>query len=328
MKNQIFKLTLTIFFISFFALPSKSQIIVTSTDGYSVEITITPTSLHIYGGDNCKNGYNYDINFDYTVKLTGDIPSKLYTLQGTFETANGSMFFNLPNKTASGSSRTNGHVWTSKTDCKTADLQSTPIAKITIEIEGPGIKSQFIEYKFSTLPIELISFKAKKENSSVQLSWATATEINNDYFTIERSSNGIDFISVKNIKGAGNSNQLNTYTYSKSDIEIDGVYYRLKQTDYDGKFSYSSIVYVAPNEMEANKVAVYPNPSETNQIRFNANKPEVYTLSVSTLAGQIIHSTELFSNQITLPELSKGFYLLQFKNNETGLIQNIKYLQK
>ena len=73
---------------------------------------------------------------------------------------------------------------------------------------------------------------------------------------------------------------------------------------------------------------MYPNPSETNQIRFNSNTPELYTLSLSTLAGQIIHSTELLSNQITLPELPKGYYLLQFKNRETGLTQTVKYIQK
>lgn len=313
-----------------FAMKSYSQIIVKSTDGYSVEITINPTSIYLYSSD-CTNGYNYDINFDYTIKMTGsNIPSGgLWTLQGTIETADGSAFFDIPNTSSSGSAVTGGHIWTSKTDCKTATLGTAKIKIITIQIQGSGIPDQYITYTNSTpLPIELVSFEAKKESGGVYLSWKTATETNNDYFTIESSTNGVDFSSVANIKGAGNSNQMLTYSYSDINVETIGVYYRLKQTDYDGKYSYSSMVYVAAPQMEAGNILVFPNPSETNQIMFNSTSPDLYLLTIFSFSGQVLQNMDLASNQITLPELAKGLYFLQFKNKTSGEIQNIKYIQK
>jgi hypothetical protein len=94
------------------------------------------------------------------------------------------------------------------------------------------------------LPITLVEFKATKVNEVVQLEWTTSTEINNDYFTIEKSTNGIDFEPISRINGAGNSNYL--INYSKFDFNIEKVinYYRLLQTDFDGKITYSDIVSV------------------------------------------------------------------------------------
>lgn len=91
------------------------------------------------------------------------------------------------------------------------------------------------------LPIELINFTLHQEDHSVKVLWETASEINNDYFTVERSSDGINFNSICIVKGAGNSTR--NIDYSIYDfLPLSGTfYYRLKQTDFDGKFSYSSI---------------------------------------------------------------------------------------
>ncbi len=330
MKIQFKKTVLSFVFIFAFILALKSQVIVNSTNGYSAEITINPSSLFIYGGNNCDYGYNYDVNFDYSIKIIGsNIPTHLYTLQGTIETSEGSMFFNLPKKDDVGSSRSNGRVWTSKTDCKTATLETTKIQVIKIQIEGPGIPSQIIIYKPNTsLPIQLISFEAKQQNEAVVLSWITATEVNNDYFTVERSIDGVQFDFVANIKGAGNSNQIQNYSYFDRFNNEDGVYYRIKQTDYDGKFSYSDVVYVAKSVQKSELVSVYPNPSETNLITFSATSPELYNLAILTLSGQVLQTQELTSSQISLPELTKGMYILQFNNRISGEIQNVKYVQK
>ncbi|MES2567304.1 MAG: lamin tail domain-containing protein [Bacteroidota bacterium] len=111
------------------------------------------------------------------------------------------------------------------------------------------------------LPIELLYFNANYNGKYVDLNWATATEINNDYFTIERSGDGLNFESLLKVKGAGNStNQIN---YSVTDEEpINGIsYYRLKQTDFDDNFSYSNIVSVTSKIEEEYKI--YPNPNES-----------------------------------------------------------------
>ena len=86
----------------------------------------------------------------------------------------------------------------------------------------------------SILPIELISFKGETYEKYNLIKWATASEINNSYFTIERSFNSLNFTIVGEIKGSGNSFQLQFYEIKDFEYE-DITYYRLKQTDYDGK---------------------------------------------------------------------------------------------
>lgn len=101
------------------------------------------------------------------------------------------------------------------------------------------------KYIFSppvSLPIELLYFRGKSYIYYNQLEWETASENNNDYFTIEKTRDGTYFYNIAIIKGAGNSNQRLYYQYLDRDIE-DGInYYILKQTDYDGKFKYSDII--------------------------------------------------------------------------------------
>ena len=113
------------------------------------------------------------------------------------------------------------------------------------------------------LPIELLDFTAAlTDKTKVELKWSTATEINNDHFTIERSSNGATFMEIATVKGAGNSTSRNDYsTYDEK--PVDGTsYYRLKQTDYDGKFEYFQIVAVDYQKQEGGGcvLKVYPNP--------------------------------------------------------------------
>lgn len=110
------------------------------------------------------------------------------------------------------------------------------------------------------LPIELISFEALRIDRSVHLSWSTASETNNDFFLIERSEDGAEFRPLLKSSGAGNS--TNRLDYYDIDFEpLDGTaYYRLKQVDFDGKFSYSPVAVVNGDQMAES--LLYPNPSK------------------------------------------------------------------
>ena len=105
------------------------------------------------------------------------------------------------------------------------------------------------------LPIELIHFSAEAIGREVKLTWATASEINNDFFTLERTTNMRDIEIIGRKPGAGNSNTVLRYSYTDRDPHPGINYYRLKQTDYDGTFEYSDWVAVrmipdAGNELE------------------------------------------------------------------------------
>lgn len=111
------------------------------------------------------------------------------------------------------------------------------------------------------LPIELLYFNAKlNSDKQVDLEWVTVMEINNDYFTVERSRDGSNFEELKTVDGAGNSNT--TLHYSTVDPSpYPGIsYYRLKQTDFDGMFTWSQVVAVNIPANIFGTVSVYPNP--------------------------------------------------------------------
>lgn len=127
----------------------------------------------------------------------------------------------------------------------------------------------------SVLPIELSLFQVKAFQNSVRVDWTTSTEINNEYFTIERSKEGTEFEKIGRVEGAGNSTELKIYSYVDEKPLMGRSYYRLKQTDYDGKFSYSEIKSVqfngglnSPPKIEN----VFPNP-------FDGQFKAIYTLT-------------------------------------------------
>jgi hypothetical protein len=114
------------------------------------------------------------------------------------------------------------------------------------------------------LPIELISFNATISNSkgsSVELTWTTATETNNDFFSVERSSNGVTYEKIKVVDGAGNSSAVKEYS-AVDDSPFEGTsYYKLKQTDFNGQFTYSAPIAVEYSKTGSGCVlTVYPNP--------------------------------------------------------------------
>ncbi|MFT7157082.1 MAG: hypothetical protein ACI8Q1_002097 [Parvicella sp.] len=113
----------------------------------------------------------------------------------------------------------------------------------------------------SPLPIELTYFTATtSQNKYVLLDWQTASEINNDYFTIERSKDGLEWKEVTQINGAGNSSQTLTYSTIDSNPFEEISFYRLKQTDYDGQFEYSNIRSVNL-KIDFELIKIYPNPA-------------------------------------------------------------------
>jgi len=115
----------------------------------------------------------------------------------------------------------------------------------------------------SGLPIQLLVFNAKKNDEKVDLSWSTATETNNDFFTVERSADASAFTSINVTKGSGTTTVK--HDYGTVDYKpLEGIsYYRLKQTDYDGKYTYSQVVPIEFGLAETTNFTVYPNPVNT-----------------------------------------------------------------
>jgi hypothetical protein len=111
----------------------------------------------------------------------------------------------------------------------------------------------------SPLPIELKSFNYECSSDLITFKWTTLTETNNDYFTLEESSDAVNFRKIAVIKGAGNSNNPIAYTYEHFQNK-DYYYYRLKQTDFDGASETFKTIYVNCDE-DSEVVKLYPNPA-------------------------------------------------------------------
>lgn len=127
------------------------------------------------------------------------------------------------------------------------------------------------------LPVDLVNFDVSNNGKNkVSLNWETATEINNDYFQIERSYNARDFESIGKIEGVGNSSNNETYSFIDEKPELNrSIYYRLKQVDFDGAFEYSLIKKIIIEQSDINIEKVYPNPvfrSETVKVKFELLK--------------------------------------------------------
>jgi len=181
------------------------------------------------------------------------------------------------------------------------------------------------------LPIELLSFTAEKNNSVVDVKWSTASELNNDYFTVERSQDATNFELVAKVPAAGNSNTLKKYVTQDEKPYRGLAYYRLKQSDFDGTFKYSKIVAVDFLNEEYG-IKIYPNPtSEIIIIDFledAATQPNI--ISIKNLIGQQVEPNQIVSkNQIKvdLSQLPSGIYFVGITLGEKTIERKI-VLQK
>jgi hypothetical protein len=173
------------------------------------------------------------------------------------------------------------------------------------------------------LPIELVSFKGKCTGRLRTFEWTTASETNNDFFTLEKSKDGTTFEIAKIIPGAGTSSITNYYTTELIEFESEFVYYRLKQTDYDGKCTYSNIINIPCSDLENNTIIVYPNPANDKIIiNFAHTQKASYQLEIYNDAGQRIYHAQhekQTGEAITIPlNVSSGQYIIRVTELATG----------
>ena len=169
----------------------------------------------------------------------------------------------------------------------------------------------------SALPIELVSFDAVLQKRIIDLTWQTASEHNNDFFTVERSADSYNFEPITNMDGAGNSTEL--LSYATQDLyPLNGVsYYRLKQTDFDGAFEYSDLRVVILGADD--ELLVFPNPSITGLINFQ-NPVDIGELAIYSSEGKLVFK-EMVGNTLQV-KLNPGVYLARYK--VAGLLETKK----
>ncbi|CAN5449065.1 hypothetical protein BH11BAC2_BH11BAC2_00510 [soil metagenome] len=168
------------------------------------------------------------------------------------------------------------------------------------------------------LPVELISFDGFVEKRGINLKWITASEKDNDYFNIEHSEDGSNWETRAKINGAGNSNVPLTYEYLDEQQSHSRRYYRLKQFDYDGKFTYSKIITI--NSSSESEIIIYPNPvKEQLNIRWPGKRR--FTCTIYNNQSKKIITFECDENSasaVNTSTLTHGIYLVQISDDKTS----------
>lgn len=182
-----------------------------------------------------------------------------------------------------------------------------------------------VDLNAAPLPIELVQFEVtNRDNTHVRIEWKTASETNNDYFTIERSKDGLRWDEVIRIDGAGNSKVLLTYQYFDYSPIQGSSYYRLKQTDFDGLISYSKVSNIFTRGTH-NNIRLFPNPT-SDEVTVILERPEwdsinVYSSNTGTDVTSLIHVFESNGQlKLDLESIKSGSYILKTKHSKTHLI--------
>ncbi len=168
----------------------------------------------------------------------------------------------------------------------------------------------------AALPITLTGFNAITRNGVVELYWETEKEVNNDYFTLERSANNLEFEERTIIQGAGNSNEKIDYSFVDDSPLPGKSYYRLKQTDFDGTFTYSKVVGVSRDGAD-DAFSAHPNPIINNVVYLNQ---EANIIVFNGLNQAVLQLNGVRSFDASL--LPSGIYII--RNQEGKVIRFVK----
>lgn len=182
------------------------------------------------------------------------------------------------------------------------------------------------------LPVLLLDFSGENQDKINHLLWSTATEINNDYFNVERSDDGISFNTIGRVNGHGNSNQVINYSFDDKYYTERINYYRLKQVDFNGVFKYSETISVKSENSFFQKLYVVANFTNSELIiQLIDSKTDQISYRLMNMFGSAIRSGSFLSHEgyntftIDVQTLSHGPYFLLLTNKKESIIKKIVF---
>jgi PAS domain-containing protein len=181
--------------------------------------------------------------------------------------------------------------------------------------------SVYIFYNTNTpLPVTLLDFRGQAVEDYILLTWQTASEFNNNFFTVEKSADALDFYSIAEIRGAGTTHEPQSYEHKDVQPFPVNNYYRLKQTDFDGSIEYSPIIMVySASGLENGISSIYPNPTKGDlKLVISSTLDQVVQIKLIDIAGRLMSSKDISLmrgvNVIDLDyqQLPAGLYILHY----------------
>ncbi len=290
-----------------------------STNGWTVSVAYEPTSVAVVAPtptNTCPWYYQYGVIISYSITFTGSNTSRSVTLQngcvsciggnnsstsncttcsstlGTF-TGNSSGTFLINNNSCqySNSSGTASN-YGSNPNCNTINLNNAGCTSAYIDYSGNGISytSAFPCAGISPTPISLLNFTVVPTGNTADILWETATEVNNHYFTIEKSTDGKNFTEFAKVYSKakdGNSTAPLYYQIKDTEPATGTSYYLLKQTDYNNNYKYFMVVPL--NMDEVSTINIYPNPSNGSFV-VDPSSSQEQTMQVYDITGKLVLS--------------------------------------
>ena len=172
-------------------------------------------------------------------------------------------------------------------------------------------------------PVTLSNFTLTNNTSAVSLNWSTASELNNNYFSVERSGNGYNFEEIGQVKGNGTSNVTHSYSFTDNNPLSGTNYYRLAQYDYDGTVEYSEVLSTTEDKIV---VSIAPNPfADQTSITISGSRGEAASVKILDLTGMSLYSGNYSTTEglIVGSKLNPGVYILQVQINNQVHTQKI-----
>ncbi|MEO0337827.1 MAG: NosD domain-containing protein [Bacteroidota bacterium] len=205
------------------------------------------------------------------------------------------------------------------------------ITALAINTLAPGVNNTS---EFSTcivtsaVPVELSFFTGRLINEQVELTWQTATEVNNKSFVIERSQNGLAFYEIGEREGIGTTNVPQQYSFYDPNPMAGANYYRLRQIDFDVQFEYSEIILIENQKLESQGTIVFPNPNRFGlvQLQYTASKETDLEVELFDNYGRRMRwqniKTRFGRNSVTLDytDLPQGIYYIRIGGNVQKII--------
>lgn len=178
------------------------------------------------------------------------------------------------------------------------------------------------------LPVELLNFEAICQKVGIDIVWSTASEKNNNYFSIERSIDAVNWSEIATVSGAGNSVSTQFYSYTDFYNFFNQLYYRLKQTDYNGNYKYSQTISINNCNEEISEINIYPNPSKgIFNIDISDREEQVRSIYVYNAEGIKVYYSDRFQSILDLTEQPSGIYFvhINFSSSNFSKIIVIQY---
>ncbi len=214
---------------------------------------------------------------------------------------------------------------------------------LEVRYAGPGVNKMTIPdsklYRTDTVkpvsqPVEFLEVTASQVSESIVINWSTASEYDNEKFTIEKSYNLDTFVSIGEVAGAGNSQEIRDYSFTDTNLKAGNVYYRIRQTDFDGHGKLSKIVSIHVNTLnQLYDVRLFPNPTESDNINIKVLSDDYSspvqitivdlssrTISVLTLPGSDLGVNKKLDVASMLPA---GTYIINFTQGHHTVFRRV-----